>query len=394
MNDSAGILFTAFEPSGDEHAAPVIAAIRKSRPDLPIWALGGERMRAAGAELIEETTQRPVMFLGAAKEAWAHYQRIGRLKRWLAGRRIGALVPVDSPAANWSICGLIRRNQPQAKVVHLVAPQLWAWAPWRIKKMRRLSDHVLCLLPFEEEWFKSRGMAATFVGHPVFDAEEAPVRAGTKLSGPTEGTLKLALLPGSRSAEIRSNLPTMLGVYQELARKHTGLVGFIAARDERCAGAIGEVMKQCGVSEGLPAGPGVRIDQTEEVLAWSDLVLVASGTATLHVAAHRRPMVVIYNMNMLLCKLVLRWIVQTRTFSLPNLIAERAGLGRIVPELVPHDGSVKPVLAELERFINSLDAREAQLAGIERVASLFQGHRYSEESARAILGMIDAGSDW
>ena len=99
-------------------------------------------MRRSGAELIESTTDRAMMLAGAATQAYEHLKRLGRLKKWLLDNKITAFVPTDSPAANWSICAKVRRHQPEAKVVHLVAPQLWAWAPWRVKKLRRLTDHV------------------------------------------------------------------------------------------------------------------------------------------------------------------------------------------------------------------------------------------------------------
>ena len=173
------ILFTAFEPSGDALAAPMITRLLEQHPGLRVWALGGPKMLAAGADLIETTTDNPAMLLGAASQARAHQQRLKRLTKWLNDHKLAALVPVDSPAANWSICKLVRKTQPAAKIIHLAAPQLWAWAPWRIKKLRRLTDHVLCLLPFEPDWFTARGVRATFVGHPLFD----PSLQSTKPSG-------------------------------------------------------------------------------------------------------------------------------------------------------------------------------------------------------------------
>ncbi len=166
-----GLLFTAFEPSGDCLAAPVIDTIRRREPQVPIWAFGGGRMEAAGATLIERTTDRAVMLAGIAVQARRHQRRLAALKRWLADHPLAVHVPVDSPAANWSICRLVRRQASDASIVHLAAPQLWAWATWRVRRLRRLTDRVLCLLPFEPAWFARRGIPGVFVGHPLFDTE-------------------------------------------------------------------------------------------------------------------------------------------------------------------------------------------------------------------------------
>jgi len=176
MQDQPGLLFSAFEPSGDMLAAETIAALRQARPDLRIYGLGGPRMEAAGAELLEHTSQHGTMFLETLRQGWSHHQRLKRVREWLGEHRITVLVPVDSPAGNWSICRTVREMQPDARIIHLVAPQIWAWAPWRIRRLRRLTDHVLCLLPFEQPWLTDRGVHATFVGHLAFDPpRDAPV---------------------------------------------------------------------------------------------------------------------------------------------------------------------------------------------------------------------------
>ena len=118
---------------------------------------------------------------------------------WIKEHNPDVVVAVDSPAANWPVCKVARKFG--RRVVHLAAPQLWAWAPWRIKKMKRLSDHVMCLLPFEPEWFEIRGMPATFIGHPAMVQHEI---SGNELP---QGESNIVLLPGSRESEITKNLP-------------------------------------------------------------------------------------------------------------------------------------------------------------------------------------------
>ncbi|MFN7022873.1 MAG: lipid-A-disaccharide synthase, partial [Phycisphaerales bacterium] len=176
------LLFTAFEPSGDDHAAPVIAALRSRHPRLPIYAWGGPKMEAAGATIVERTGDDAVMGMPGLAKVLEHSRINRRIDDWLDDHRITVHVPVDSPAANFPICALTKARG--AKAVHLVAPQIWAWGQWRLKKLKRLTDLVLCLLPFEEEWFQARGVPARFIGHPLFDrtpdvaAADARIAAG------------------------------------------------------------------------------------------------------------------------------------------------------------------------------------------------------------------------
>jgi lipid-A-disaccharide synthase len=383
MPDRPGILFTAFEPSGDHIGSALIAELKRREPDRPIYALGGPLMEKAGAEVIEVTTDKAVMLAGAVSQVRRHWLRLGRLKHWLAENRIEVLVPTDSPAANWSICSLIRKQQPDAKIVHLVAPQLWAWAPWRVRKLRRLTDHVMCLLPFEPNWFAERGVSASFVGHPLYDkipAKKTPPGAGLPVTtGP-----KLALLPGSRESEIKRNWPTMLGAYRRLNASHRGLSAVVAASDKARAHQI-ELMSPMGV---LPRGIQMVTGDADAVLNWADAALVVSGTATLHAAAHGTPMTVFYNLKPYEWHLVGRWFVTTRTMSLPNLIGESMGLGRVVPELMPHFGDADALTRAAAPLLREGEARQKQHKAFAVIRERFTGHRFEQSAADTLLGVV------
>ena len=387
MDEAPAILFTAFEPSGDALAAALIGELRR-RGVAKIYALGGAKMAAAGAEMIERTTDDAVMGVPPLRKVVEHRALLKRLRGWMSEHRLSAVIPTDSPAANWSVCQATRDLHPQAKIIHLAAPQLWAWASWRIHRMRRLSDHALCLLPFEPDWFGERGVSGTFVGHPIFDE----LSTSTGLADPVAGDgVRLAVLPGSRGSEVERNLPTMLEAVGRLRAEGVQISGpVIAASDERRAAQIETLASQ--------EAHDIRVGCVDDVLAWSEVVLAASGTVTLQVAAHRKPMVVMYNASRLLWHGLGRWIVATQTFTLPNLIGQWLNLpgGRRVPELVPHFGAVEPVVDALEPLMVEGEARLRQRELFEAIHGTYAPVRFADAAAdrvMSLLGSADAGGE-
>ncbi|VAX36117.1 Lipid-A-disaccharide synthase, partial [hydrothermal vent metagenome] len=283
-----GVLFTSFEPSGDEHAAAVIAELKRREPRLPIYAWGGPAMQAAGAIVVERTGEDAVMGLPGLAKVLEHTRINNRVCEWLDGTPgINLLVPVDSPAANFPICKIAKRRG--LGVMHLVAPQVWAWGGWRIRKLRRLTDGLLCLLPFEEPWFRERGLEAKFVGHPLFDEAVPREQLTREASAYPAGTPRIALFPGSRPGEIARNWPMLLDAYRALVREHPETVGVVAATTP----AVGDRLRAlAGHEGGWPATLTCAVGATDAVIHWSELALVVSGTVTLQIARQQRPMVI------------------------------------------------------------------------------------------------------
>ncbi|MEM9414343.1 MAG: hypothetical protein AAGA29_02540 [Planctomycetota bacterium] len=390
---SRTIFFAAFEPSGDILAARLMEELKQRDPSWRFVAFGGPKMAAAGAELLETTTEHAKMALGALSEVQNHRRRLKVLTAWLKKNEIAALVPVDSPAANWSVCRMVRRHRPKAKVVHLVCPQVWGWASWRVRRLERLSDRVLCLLPFEPDWLGERGVEGVFVGHPVFEEGSAAPDGDLALSGdgaaealPSDGSVKLALMPGSRRSELEKNWATMQQVFVRLSKHVAGLRGVVALRTEADRATLESVAKRAG---DWPAGLSVVAGRTEDVLAWSDVVFVKSGTSTLQVAARGVPMVSFYNVNKVMWQSLARWLVDTKTFALPNLVSEWQGAGRVSPEFVPHFGEEAPLYEALLPLLKDRAAREAQVAGLAGVAEAFAGVDFGAAAAAGFLEVVD-----
>lgn len=379
------LLFSAFEPSGDEHAAPVIAAILEQQPDWQIHAFGGPLMEQAGAKLIEQTVDKPTMGFDSIARIPEHIRLLKRFRHWLKANPIDCLVPTDSPAANWGLCKAVRQKQPQARIIHLVAPQLWAWAGWRIRKMKKLSDHVLCILPFEPAWFETRGMPASFVGHPIADPANRPsVDPHVVQQLPKEG-VKLALLPGSRPKEIERNWPIMLEAYRALRDRHPQLTGTVAAYNQALADRIKAIA--ASVADDLTRESlTVRIGEVGSVIAWCDLALVTSGTATLHVAFAGKPMVAIYKVDWLV-RQVGRCLVSTDVYTLPNLISQAEGF-RVIPELVPLLGGSDTIVNAMEPLVADRQARQAQQQALAGQMAKFAGFDFAQAAADKIIKQV------
>jgi lipid-A-disaccharide synthase len=372
------VLFTAFEPSGDAHAAPVIRALLRMAPSLKVYAWGGPLMKQAGATIVEETAVDGAMGLSALKRAAEVRRQIGRIRRWAQAYRVLAHVAVDSPAANFPICKEMRTTG--ARIVHLVAPQLWAWGRWRVRKLRRLTDLVLCLLPFEEQWFTRRGIPARFIGHPRMNRRIDAKDLRERMHGLPQGAPRIALFPGSRSHEVRANIRLLVDVFSELQSRHSGMGGVIVAASTPMARIIRRKIRV------FPTGLHLTTGQVDAAIGWSDLCVAVSGTIALDIARQQKPMIGVYKTSIpawLLSMLILR----TRLRLLPNIIAER----EIVPEYVPHIGGAGPIVRQAGRYLQDSKNAAIQSEELARICSRFANKNPPEEAARLILKVIRDG---
>ncbi len=374
-NTGPVVLFTAFEPSGDALAAPVIKRIREDHPEWVVYAWGGEAMEAAGARMAGRTAGDGVMGLGAI----AHARRVGKqvkaIRRWIKGCRLMVHVPVDSPAANFPICKASRKAG--AKIVHLAAPQMWAWGSWRIRKLRKLTDHVLCLLPFEPRWFGERGVKATFVGHPAINRSMDPEEIHRMLHGLPGGAPRIALFPGSRTQEVRRNIRMLASIFVQLRDLHSTMSGVIVASSESVANTIHGRLGE------FPMGLSMVTGMRDEAIAWSDLSIAVSGTVTLDIMRQCQPMIGVYKTGFLSCigaKLLLR----TSYKLLPNIIAD----DDIVPEYVPWCRGPARIVTKAHWLLNDSRRTAEQQQGLRRALGTYRGHDFARQSADVIAATV------
>lgn len=376
------VLFTAFEPSGDAHAAPVIRRLRELMPDVAIYAWGGPKMQEAGATLLDETVAGAAMGLNGIRRAWKVRGWVRDIKRWSRQYRVLAHVAVDSPAANWPICKTLRSQG--SRVIHLVAPQLWAWGGWRIGKLRRNTDHVLCLLPFEQTWFRERNVRATFVGHPRMGRELDEADLAERVAALPHGAPRVAMLPGSRAHEVAANVRAMANIFTELKGRHGGMTGIIAAATPELAEIV-----QAKVPV-FPTGLHMVVQSADSAIAWADLCIAVSGTVTLDITRQAKPMIGMYRTSFF-SALLAKFILRTPYRLLPNVAAGR----EIVPEFVPYAGSSAKIVDAASYLLADSKRLAQQSAALEQLARLFEGRDAAELSAQAIVELIEgeAGSN-
>lgn len=325
------IFISAAEASGDEHAARLMRALRRRLGRVRFVGVAGHNMAAEGCEVLADFTVRASMLGGPFLRIGYYYRAIRRLQRRIAEIRPDVHIPVDSPAMNWHLAKAARKSG--AKVVYYIAPQVWAWAPWRVKKLASLTDHVACILPFEERYLRDRGVRASFVGHPLFSSLPArPAVLPDLAEAWSEGSWRVAFLPGSRPGEINDNVPAILAAAAAIRRRWPQARCTFAARNNEDALAIRKASHK-----GMGAHVDIEVHRTAEVLARSHFALAKSGTNTLQVAHFGVPMVTFYRVGLLAYGLVGRWLIRTPHLSLANILAGR----RIVPELMPWFGSAR-----------------------------------------------------
>jgi lipid-A-disaccharide synthase len=331
------------EPSADAHCAGLIAALKRAGTPIEFVGIGGPKMAAAGCELLESTVGKAVMGYNAVAHLGHYYALMRRVRAYLRDHPVDLVIVCDSPSFNVHVAKAARRAG--VKTLFYVAPQLWAWGGWRIHKLRRLCDKLCCILPFEELWFRRRGVDTVFVGNPLLDklpGDLAPLRKDYSRFEP--GSARIALMPGSRSAEIATLWPPMQEIAGRLKQKYPGLsFVVVAASDERR-----RLLEQTQV-------PGFAceysVDTVRTTAAAVDFSIVASGSATLEVASSGCPMVIMYQTSRILWQLIGRWLVRPRFFTLVNLLADR----RLVPEFMPYFASIEPIIGAVDGYLQDKD---------------------------------------
>ncbi len=346
-------------------------------PTARFVGVAGPMMVKAGCESIFDMTRHSAMLLGAI---WAAARGIAMLEtadRHLRRYPFAAAVVIDSPTLHLPLA--LRAQAAGVPVMYYIAPQLWAWGANRIHKVRNRTDRVAVILPFEEPYFRDRGVDAKFVGHPLAEQlAEAVVDQERIDQMRSRGKPFVALLPGSRRQVVNEVLPGQLEVAERIAAEFPDVSFGLSVANPQVAPLIQRLCASATVPTNFHS------DGLTELIQAADLVLVASGTTALEVAFHHRPMIVMYNASRVFYHLVARWLIRTPHLSLPNILAGR----RIVPEFMPYYRSTGPIADTAIQLLKSEPMRQAMVADLEDVVAPFQEGRASDCAGRMLLDMI------
>jgi len=364
------IMISCGEASGDLYAGALAVALRARAPDAEIVGFGGRRLEAAGASLVGDFTGLTVTGLTEAlrvlPRSYAMYRRLIGAAR---ARRPDVFVAIDFPDFNFRLMAALRRLG--VPVVYYVGPQLWAWRPGRMQTMKRFVDRVLVIFPFEAPLYERAGMSVQFVGHPLVDlARPRQERASFLCSHslrPEAPTV--ALLPGSRPNELRRLAPAMAAALPQI-RGRVPDAQFVVARAPNLPDRLFEPLRGCLAVEGA----------TDEILAASDVVIAASGTATVQAALQERPTVVVYQVSPLSYSIGKPFLT-VDMYAMPNLVAGR----RIVPELIQAACTPDRIAAEAVALLTDPDRHARMRAALREVRERLGGPGASGRAAEAIL---------
>lgn len=387
------LFFSVGEPSGDLHAANLIAQLLRHKPGVRCAGFGGPKMDAAGCDLLHDMSDLAVMGLFPVLAKLPTFFRLAaQADRFFDESRPDAVVLIDYPGFNWHIAKKAKaRGIP---VFYYGLPQMWAWAPWRVSKVRKYVDHALCKLPFEEQWFRERGCNATYIGHPYFDELRSQKLDAPFLSQQSAlGQRLVTLLPGSRSHEVRNNLPAFLAAARRIARETSEVRFAVASYNERQAQAARQMIAQCK----LPIE--VHVGRTGELIQSATCCMACSGSVSLELLFHAKPSVIHYKVGPL-TSAIFRPFILVKYITLVNLLAA----GELYPaDRRPYDpalpGNEKVLLpeypttgdksAELARhcieWLTDEAPRQALIRRLEELRDQVAGGGASQRAADYIL---------
>ena len=374
------VMISCGEPSGDLYAGALAAEIRRREPDADIFGFGGPRLAAAGGRLIGDFQGISVTGLTEAVRVLPRSLSMLRVLGAAArDQRPDVFVAIDFPDFNFRLMAALHRLG--IPVVYYISPQLWAWRPGRMQTMKRYVERVLVIFPFEEDLYRREDVPVEFVGHPLVDLVRVRAPRATLLRehGLEPAAPTVALLPGSRPNELRRIVPGIAASLPLIASKVPEVQFLVAAAPNLPDALFAPLMS---VGSGLGRAVPIVRDRTDDVLAASDVVITASGTATVQAALHERPMVVVYKLSPLTYRLG-KPFVRVDTYAMANLVAGK----RIVPELIQDEFTSARVAHECVRLLTDERLRAKVQDELRRVRERLGGPGASGRAAEAVLAV-------
>jgi lipid-A-disaccharide synthase len=372
-SDNLSVLMVAGEASADLHGAALLRELKKINPALTCFGVGGSHLSAEGMEVVIPAARLNIVgvtnLVGKLSDVWRSFSQLCQLAR---GRRPAFAVLLDLPDFNLRLAKKLKAMQ--IPVIYYISPQVWAWRRYRVKQIRKFVDRMVVVFPFEKAFYESQGVDVEFVGHPLLESIRS--RSSYRSAEEVKAAPRIALLPGSRKTEIAFHLPLLKEIVSDLLRRYPNAtfrlpLASTIPREQIQAAAFGaEVSLEDG---------GAR-----EILAWADLAIVASGTATLETALVGTPFCLIYKVsrsNAWLYRAIVRW----RGFiGLPNLLLGRG----VAKEFFQKEATPTKISAECIHLIEDADYHRDMARDLLSCRTILGSEGASERAARHILQVI------
>jgi lipid-A-disaccharide synthase len=375
--ESGLTLIVAGEASADLHGSNLVRAMKTLDSRLSFWGIGGRMMEEAGVKILVPSSDMAVVGLTEVFSRWRTILKAySRLKSILKHRSPALLILIDYPDFNIPLARQAKRfNVP---VLYYISPQVWAWRAGRTKKLGRRVDRMAVILPFEEGYFRQKGMIVDYVGHPLLDAIPAGLdKRGAMMHFGLEGRSPIiGLLPGSRKEEVARLLPPMVKAAELMKTRYPGLTCLIPCASTISPGLIQSITSRSTVSFRIIEGDIYR------TLGVCDFAMVKSGTATLEAAIMGVPMVIVYRVSPV-SYWAARMAVRVPFIGLVNLVAGE----RVVPEIIQYDMTPENLAGEAVDILESSDRREKMIKKLREVRERL-GSGASERTAQIALGMM------
>ncbi|NNJ26683.1 Lipid-A-disaccharide synthase [Planctomycetes bacterium LzC2] len=352
------LFLSAGEPSGDQHAAHLLTELRRRDPSLKAVGYGGPDLAAAGQEQSFRLTDLAVMGIGAVlPHIKTFFSLRNRAAEYFRDQKPDAVVLVDFPGFHWHLAKAAKKAG--VPVIYYLPPQMWAWAGWRVKKVRKYVDYLLCGLPFEPQWYADRGVSAEdgtpcdYVGHPFFDEAAAKQLDQTFLEE-RRGGRTVGVLPGSRNREVERNGPILAAAARRLSGLHPDVTFRVAAYQPAHADRCRELFA------GIP-NVEVCVERTSEIIELAECCLFVSGSVSLELFARRTPGAVVYCLPRWKYQFLSKLVADDdlNTITLPNLFAGE----KLYPEFFPPGAEAREV-TEIVRLVDNWLSAPASLAAV------------------------------
>jgi lipid-A-disaccharide synthase len=367
------IFFSVGEPSGDQHAAHLMRELQARQPDVRCSGFGGPMMEEAGLESQFRLTNLAVMgLLKVLPLIGKFYSLVKQAERYFAEQKPDAVVLVDFPGFNWWIAK--KAKAAGIPVFYYLPPQLWAWASWRVRKVRKFVDHVISALPFERDWYQQQNIAVDYVGHPFFDeVADHPLDDQFVANWRSGNRRIVALLPGSRNQEVARNWPIILEAARRLHADHPDVTFLTACfRDQHRRACQAEQLVKC---PSLPVQ--FFVGKTSEIIEVADCAMMVSGSVSLELLARGTPATVVYSLSRGM-NVLRHLLLRCRYISLPNLIADR----EVMPEFISV-GNPEPAINGLHKSVTEWLASPLALEQVRQsLAETGKGFQETGATAR------------